>query len=265
MRDVAHVHEVAALAAVLEHARDAAGGERRAEDARDAGVRRVARHPRTVNVVVAQGRDGRAGLARERRGQMLLRDLGGGVHVARVLRRVLRHRLRVERRAANRARRLEAAGVEIVRRARRRPDDPVLRAGVAALAVDDHARGEHEPAREPRRRQRAQEHGGAEVVVGHVVGDVADVGAEAHHRRLVADRSGAGDRPRGRGGVADVALEPLGARVEVVRPLAVRGRQQAVEDAHLVPALEQRVDDVGADEAGAAGDEDRSQGARANL
>ena len=110
----------------------------------------------------------------------------------------------------------------------------------------------------PARRERAQQHGGAEVVVADVVRDVADVGAEAHHRRLVADRGGAGDGPRGRGGIADVALDPLRARVEVVRPLAVRGRQQAVEDAHLVAALEQRVDDVGADEAGAAGDEDQA-------
>ena len=59
-------------------------------------------------------------------------------------------------------------------------------------------------------------------------------------------------------GVAHVALDQLGARVEVVRPLAVGGRQQRVEHAHLVPGVEQRVDDVRADEAGAAGDEDRA-------
>ena len=61
-----------------------------------------------------------------------------------------------------------------------------------------------------------------------------------------------------RAGVADVALDPLGARVQVVRPLAVGGGQQHVEHAHLVAGLEQRVDHVRADEAGAAGDEDRS-------
>ena len=57
-------------------------------------------------------------------------------------------------------------------------------------------------------------------------------------------------------GVAHVALDELGALVEVVGPLAVRGFEQQVEDPHLVTALEQGVDDVRADEAGAAGDED---------
>ena len=60
----------------------------------------------------------------------------------------------------------------------------------------------------------------------------------------------------GDGRVAQVGLDQLGARVEVVRALAVRGGQQRVDDPHLLAALEQRVDDVRADEAGAAGDED---------
>ena len=63
---------------------------------------------------------------------------------------------------------------------------------------------------------------------------------------------GAGDGVR----VAHVALDELGARVEVVGPLAVRGLEQRVEHADLVALLQQRVDDVRADEAGAAGDED---------
>ena len=108
-------------------------------------------------------------------------------------------------------------------------------------------------------RQRAQQHRGPEVVVGDVVGDVAEVDAEPDHRRLVADRRDARRSARGDDvRVAHVALDQLGARVEVVGPLAVRGRQQHVEHAHLVPALEQRVDDVGADEPGAAGDEDHA-------
>ena len=56
--------------------------------------------------------------------------------------------------------------------------------------------------------------------------------------------------------IAHVALDELGALVEVVGPLAVRGVEQQVEDPHLVALLEQGVDDVRADEAGAAGDED---------
>ena len=97
---------------------------------------------------------------------------------------------------------------------------------------------------------------GAEVVVGDVVGDVAEVDAEADHRRLVADRGHAVERAGERVGIAHVALDELGARVEVVGPLAVRGFEQQVEHPHLVALLEQGVDDVRADEAGAAGDED---------
>ena len=108
--DVAHVHEVAPLARRprTRAARCPAASDG-AEDARHAGVGRVARHPRTVDVVVAQRGDGRAGLAGERGAQVLLRDLGRGVDVARVERRVLGHRLGRQRAAAARARRLEAA------------------------------------------------------------------------------------------------------------------------------------------------------------
>ncbi len=74
---------------------------------------RVARHPRAVDVVVAQRRHGHAGLARERRGQVLLVELGRRVDVARVGGRVLADRLGRERRPADRARRLEAAGRQV--------------------------------------------------------------------------------------------------------------------------------------------------------
>ena len=109
------------------------------------------------------------------------------------------------------------------------------------------------------RGERAQQHRRAEVVVGDVVGDVAEVDAEPDHRRLVADRRDAVDRARDHVRIADVALDQLGARVEVVRPLAVRGLEQDVSSTRTSrPAREQRVDDVRADEAGAAGDEDRA-------
>ena len=98
--DVAHVDEVAQLAAVLEDARRAAGRQRAGEDRRDAGVGRVARHPRPVDVVVAQRGDRHARLAAERRREVLLVQLRRGVDVARVRRRVLGDALRPQRRAA---------------------------------------------------------------------------------------------------------------------------------------------------------------------
>ena len=160
------------------------------------GVGRVARHPRAVDVVVAQRGDGRARLARERGAQVLLGELGRGVDVARVERRVLGHRLGLERAAADRARRLEAAGVEVLgaragRAGRSRApgsgSGPRRRRPCSrrARAAGEAARGE-----------RAQQHRGAEVVVGDVVGDVAEVDAEADHRRLVADRGHAVDGAR---------------------------------------------------------------------
>ena len=88
-----------------------------------------------------------------------------------------------------------------------------------------------------------------------VVGDVADVGAEADHRRLVADVIDAAQRAGHGRAVAHVALDELGRRIEVVRAGGVGGGMQPVEDPHVVAAREQRVDDVRADEAGAAGDE----------
>ena len=48
----------------------------------------------------------------------------------------------------------------------------------------------------------------------------------------------------------------LGAGIEVVGVLRMDVGREQVEHAHLVPLVEQRIDDVGADEAGAAGDED---------
>ena len=93
LRDVAHVDEVAQLAAVLEDAGRAAGGQSVGEDRGDAGVRGVARHPRPVDVVVAQRGDRHPGLAREGEREMLLVELRRRVHVARVGRRVLADRL----------------------------------------------------------------------------------------------------------------------------------------------------------------------------
>ena len=97
--------------------------------------------------------------------------------------------------------------------------------------------------------------------MGDVVGDVADVGPEADHRRLMADVLDALQRRGDGGAVADVAGHELRGGVEVVGPLGVRRRMQRVEDPHLVAAGDERVGDVRPDEAGAAGDEHTGHGA----
>ena len=79
------------------------------------GVRRVARHPRPVDVVVAQRGHPHADLAGEGEAEMLLMDLGRRVDVARVEPRRLADRLRLERPAALGAERIEAPGREVGR------------------------------------------------------------------------------------------------------------------------------------------------------
>ena len=90
----------------------------------------------------------------------------------------------------------------------------------------------------------------------HVGGQVVEVDAEADHRRLVRHVLDAVGDARGDRGIAEVALDPLGGGVEVVRPRAVRRGQQRVDRADAMPGGEQLVDDVRADEPGAAGHED---------
>ena len=63
-------------------------------------------------------------------------------------------------------------------------------------------------------------------------------------------------RARSDVGVAQVALDPLRRGIEVAGTLAVRGGQERVDRADLVSGRQQRVDDVRADEPGAAGHED---------
>ena len=88
--------------------------ERAAEDARDAGVRRVAGHPRSVDVVVAQRGDGDVRVfARVRVAEMLLVELRRGVDVAGVERRVLGNASGSSASPHVRARRFEAAEREV--------------------------------------------------------------------------------------------------------------------------------------------------------
>ena len=94
---VVHVHEVAPLLAVLVHLGRPACLQRGPEDRRHPRVRRVARHPRPVHVVVAQRDRGPAGHPGPGGGQMLLGELAGRVGVPGIQRGVLGHRGHGER------------------------------------------------------------------------------------------------------------------------------------------------------------------------
>jgi hypothetical protein len=60
-------------------------------------------------------------------------------------------------------------------------------------------------------------------------------------------------------GIADITMHELGPRVEVGSASTVSGREERVEDADFVAVVEERGDDVRADEAGAAGNEDHGR------
>ena len=92
-----------------------------------------------------------------------------------------------------------------------------------------------------------------------VVGDVVEVDAQAHHRGLVRNRVDTHDCSRDRLRVGDVAPDVLGPFVAPVGDTAVSGGEERVEDTNLVATVDQRVHDVGTDEAGSPGYEHAHQ------
>ncbi len=134
-----------------------------------------------------------------------------------------------------------AVGLEIERRAL--VDDVAVGRGVHP----DRARDD-DPARigAPRRFQHAGDPQGVERdALGRIGDDVVHVGhrREVEHRLRVLDRVGDGVL------VEHVDVGPFRLGLQ---------RRLRVDDAHVVAGTEQRVDDVGADEAGTAGDRDQS-------
>ena len=85
-----------------------------------------------------------------------------------------------------------------------------------------------------------------------------DVDAQPDHRRLVAHRVDAVQRPVDGVGVADVADHQVdaGQPGDAVGVGRVDGGEQRVEDPHLVAGVPAGGDDVRADEARPSGDQD---------
>ena len=128
-------------------------------------------------------------------------------------------------------------------------------AAVAAFSIHDHAAGKHKTAGEAAVVQRAQQDRGTEIIGSHIVIDVAEVAAEPDHRRMMAQRVDAIDRVAGEGRIGEIAPAVLGVCRKIFG-LAVMGTWvQAVGDAHLVAAMDEKIDDMGSDESGTAGDE----------
>ncbi len=243
--DVVDVDEVTPLPAVLHDPRGLPAGDRTPEDARDAGIGGVPGHPRPVHVVVPQ--DGELDprmLGGERPAQVFLVGLGRGVHAAGVDRGVLGNGLGHELAATGRARRFPAARRETVGRPGARPHQAVLGAPVPTFAVDDHAAGEDETAREAESVEGPQQGRGADVVVVAVGDDVGEVDAEAHHGRLVTHRIGGPERGRERRLIGHVDPLVVDVDPEVRRWAGVGHGEQGVDAADLVPRVGELVDDV---------------------
>ena len=122
-------------------------------------------------------------------------------------------------------------------------NEPMGGASVPAFAVDHHRAGEHEAPLEATLVKRLEQRGGRAVVVGDVGGDIAEVHAEADHRRLVGHRVDTRDRAPRDVQIAKVPEHVGGAAVEVIGSVPVRGRQQCVHRDDLHALGHEAVDD----------------------
>src|ERR687892_680209 len=81
---VVDMHEVTALAPVLEYARGLALRQRAPKEAGNTRIGGVGRHPGAVDVVIAERHKRETSFSGNRRTQVLLMDLRRGVHVPRI-------------------------------------------------------------------------------------------------------------------------------------------------------------------------------------
>ena len=130
----------------------------------------------------------------------------------------------------------------------------VLRAGVGALVVDRLRGGDDDFAhRQVAVADRLQHQGGADAIGVDELGDLRHVATVG---RLVEDNVDPVQRPLPGLAMPDVTLHELGG---LGHPgwlaVTVRLPLQVVEDAHVPAGGQRRVDDVRADQPGAAGDE----------
>ena len=203
--------------------------QRRAEDRGHARVRGVARHPRAVDVVVAQ-RDGRARRLAGPCGRVvLLSDLARGVRAARVQGRRLVDQAPAQRAPAHRA--LVSKSPTLQRLARPR------RGGLPPCPGSRTAPRRRRPSTTPARAahpalvHRRQQGGGAEVVVAGVHGQVGHRGAGTHQGRQVTTTS----MPSSRSAQSAASRTSSWWRPTCGARAPVGLRQQHVDGHHVVP------------------------------
>jgi hypothetical protein len=132
---------------------------------------------------------------------------------------------------------------------------------VRTLAVDRHRRGDRDPSDRMRlARQHFQHNCGGQDIVARIVDDVGHALADAHGSGQMSQVGDTLNAFLEHALVEKIALDARCARVEIDWPpvviefrVAVNLRRQAVEHCHLVPALQQGVDQVRSDESRATG------------
>ena len=184
---------------------------------------------------------------------MLLMELGCGVHVSGVGRLALGGGHGRQGSTALQAGRIPATAIEVVVRAGAGFLVAVHVTAICALSVDHHAACNDKPAGETRCVQSREQRRSAQVVVAHVVGDVREVLPETHHCRLMRDRIAAAHEELERPYIAYIDLVVSRGFIQVGGLVGMRLWQQDVDDQHLMTVLHERVDNVGADEAGPPG------------
>ena len=166
---------------------------------------------------------------------MLLRGLARRVQAARPQRRILTDQAPQHLRPAFGTAVLEDAGVEVGAGARQRVDRSVFGAVVAALAVDDHRRCQHQPSA-ARGEHLGEQHRGAVVVVTPVRRRVGRIDPGPDHRGLMAHHVDALQQWRQRGRIADIEHLAIGRRFGAG---AVRGGKHRVDGDDVVPRIAQ--------------------------
>src|SRR2546425_10746918 len=250
-------YEVSALVAVLEDHRGLAVLDAALEDSRDPGVRVVQALSGSVDVEEAQRDGGDAVRPSRDQTQLLLVPFGGRVHAVRLARLRLRRRDGREARPAGWAVRPPVLPRELRRVPERRCKRTVGRAGVRAFAVDRHRGGDEELLHAMLPFDEGLEKPGrpADVRID-VAGDLVHALSDTHHRGEMHDDLDVAEGAVKEVRISDVLEGVVRFRVQVVRLRFVNLRFQIVDDVHPVTLGDERVDEVTADEARTARDED---------
>lgn len=251
---VGHMDEIAALAAVFEHLWADAILDLAAELTGDADERRVARHQRPVQVVIAQGRHSGAWvLDGVRLEQHLLVYASDAREPSRADRGVFCEEPSNEFGTADGAAGLEPTGVEVFGSPRLGDDSPMIGAVVDPVAVYRRGAASNDASSESHVVKGRQQGGGAEIVLSHVRKKIGKTIAASGAKRLVRNGVDAADGSTDLVDIVDIGPQPLD--VDAERCTEGVNGVWGIEPDDLVTALAEQLNDVSTDKSGCTGDQ----------